>query len=219
MNQDLYLHESILLLGLDDEKGNFTSSISYVNYGFASALLMDLVLEERISIEDKKVLVKTNAITDNKLLNKILHKIQEAKKPKKVSKWIHDLVNSNRKNIDRAIDKLIRNKILEKKKKKILWLFNVSRYPTVNVQSENQLRERLREIIFRDAEPNQKELMLITILKACRMEKDLIPDKQERKLAKGRIKTLTEDSELKKLVGGAVEEMEVLVTVITTASI
>lgn len=219
MNQDLYLHESILLLGLDDEKGNFTSSLSYLNYGFASALLMDLVLEERIYIEDKKVLVKTNAITDNKLLNKILRKIQEAQKPKKISKWLHDLVNNNRKYIPKAIDTLIRNKILKKKKKKVLWLFNVSRYPTVNIQSETRLRKRLRQIIFHNAVPEQKDLMLITILKACKMEKDLIPDKEERKLAKERIKTLTENSELKKLVGGAVEEMETLVTVITTTSI
>ena len=216
MNRELYLHESILLLGLDDVKGNFTSSLPYLNYGFASALIMDLVLEERIFIEDKKVLMKTNALTENKLLNKILSKIQEVKKPRKLSKWLHSLVNKNKKYIPEAIDKLIRDNILVRKRKKVLWIFNVSRYPSINVQSENLLRERLREIIFEGKEPDQKDLLLLTIIKTCKIDRDLIPNRQERKMAQQRIKTLTEDSELQKLLGGAVAEMEVLVTVITT---
>lgn len=215
MSQELYLHESILLLGIDDVKGNFTSSLPYLNYGFASALIMDLVLEERIFIEDKKVLIKTNALTESKLLNKILSHIQEVKKPRNISKWLHTLVNKNKKYIPEAIDKLIRDNILERKRKKILWVFNVSRYPTVNVQAEKLLRERLREILFNGEEPDQKDLLLLTIIKACKIDRDLIPIKQERKMAQQRIKTLTEDSELKKLLGDAVTEMEVIVTVVT----
>ncbi len=118
MNQDLYLHESILLLSLDDQKGNFTTSLSYLNYGFASALLMDLVLEERIAIVDGIVKLKTNAITENKLLNDILKAIQKVKKSKKVSGWLHTMVVSNNKYIPKAIDTLINKGVLKKSKKR-----------------------------------------------------------------------------------------------------
>ena len=43
---DLYLHESVLLLGLDDEKGKLApgTTSTYLYYGFSAALIMDLVL-------------------------------------------------------------------------------------------------------------------------------------------------------------------------------
>ncbi len=95
----------------------------------------------------------------------------------------------------------------------------MSRYPTVNAASEDKLRARLRNIIFDSYKPNQREIILLTIIQACQMIKDLIPDKKERKSASEKIEILTNDSELQKLLGGAVEEMETLVTLVTTASI
>ena len=219
MNKDLYLHESILLLSLDDQKGNFTTSISYLNYGFAAALIMDLVLDGRISIEDSMIKLKTNAITENKLLNDILRTIQNAKKPKKISNWLHTLVASNNKFIKKAIGNLIKKGILIKTTKKFLWIFNVSRYPTINVQSENKMRERLQQIIFEDLEPEQKEIILLTIVQSCKMLKDLISDKEERKVAKSKIIELTEDSEIRKLIGNTIEEMETIATMVTTTAI
>ena len=216
MNHELYLHESILLLGLDDEKGNFTTSLSYLNYGFAAALLMDLVLAERLSIEETKVILKSNTVTKNELLNEISRYIQKAKKAKKVSSWLHALVVSNNRYIRKAMDNLIHQGILERRKKKFLWIFKFSRYPTVQIQAEHDLRYRLRQIIFEGAKPKQKEIILLTIVQGCHMMKDLIPKKDERKMAKEKIKTWTADSKLQKLLGSAISEMETLVTVVTT---
>jgi hypothetical protein len=47
---DLYLHEAITLISLDDEKGNFTQAGGYINYAFGAAFMMDLLLEERIKM-------------------------------------------------------------------------------------------------------------------------------------------------------------------------
>lgn len=219
MNQDLHLHESILLLSLDDEKGNFSTDESYLNYGFVAALIMDLVLAERIVIEDEYIKLTTNAVTDNKLLNHLIRRFQRAKKEKKVSSWLHALAQENGKFIPQAIDNLVKNSILERKKGKVLWVFSVTRYPTKNVQPENLLRARLGQIIFGDTAPTPKERMLLALIQACRMEKDLIPDKDERKRAKEKIKALTKDSEMRKLVGDAITEMQALVTVITSTVI
>jgi hypothetical protein len=216
MNQELYLHESILLLSLDDEKGNFTTSLSYLNYGFISALMMDLIIEERINIKDNHISLKTNALTENQLLNKVLRIFQETEKTKTASDWIHTLVRDKEHYMSGAIDNLINKKILDKREEKFMWVFNTMRYPAVDMQPENLLRARLRKIIFNDEKPKEKEGMLLAIIQACHMEKDLILDKEKLKMARERIKSLTKNNEMQSLVSGAIEEMLAIITVITT---
>lgn len=216
---NLHLHESLLLLGLDDEKGSFTVDSSYFGYGFAAALVMDLILAERIIIEDGRIKKKTNAMMDSKLLNDVLRRIVEAKKSAKVSNWLHKLVQLMGKLQPQAIDNLIRQNILEQKEEKVMWVFKVNRYPTVNLNPENELRARLRQIIFEEAEPNPKERMLLSLLLSSQVYKEFISDKEQRKIAKEKIKSLTENSKMQKILGEAITEMEVMLMITINAAI
>jgi Golgi phosphoprotein 3 len=216
---NLFLHESILLLALDDEKGKFTSAGTYLHYGFATALIMDLILAERIIVEDDRIVVKTNATTHSKVLNNVLHRLQESKKTRKVTYWIQYLVQRISKLESQAIEQLIKRNILERRQEKLLWVFDVNRYPSVNTKPENLLRARLREIIFEDVSPEPHERMLLVILQTCQLDKKLIPGKAERKKAGEKIKALTHDSEIGKYVSDAILEMQMAVIVATTAAI
>ncbi len=59
--------------------------------------------------------------------------------------------------------------------------------------------------------------MLLSLLSACQMYKELIPEKDQRKIAKKKIKALTEDSKMRKLLGNAIEEMQVVLMITTGA--
>ena len=213
---NLHLHESILLLGLDDEKGHFHTSLSYLNYGFASGIMVDLILAERIVVEEKRLKVKTNALTTNKLLNEELARLQKAKKPPKVTSWLHGMVQRNSKAFKKCIEGLIQQRILKMEKKKMLWIFTVKRYPSIDLEPENSLRQRLQQIVLNGETPNMEEQMLIAIIGACSLIKEIVPDKSQRKQAKERIKTLTADDSIKKLLGDAIQEMEVVVMTVVT---
>ena len=119
-----------------------------------------------------------------------------------------------------ALDHLIRQGILKQENGKILWVFNVKRYPSVNTEPENQLRTRLHQVIFEDAAPSTQERILLSLLLSSDLLKAIVPDKAERKIAKAKIKALTEDSEMRKLLGNAMEEMRAFMALsVTTASI
>ncbi len=216
---NLLLHESILLLGLDDEKGHFHSTLAYLNYGFASAILMDLILAERIVIEEKRLKVVTNALTTNKLLNEELDRLQKAKKSPKMTAWLHTMVQRNAKSIKKCIDRLIQQGILKMEKKKILWIFPVKRYPTLNLEPEKSLRQRMQKIVLGGEAPNRDERMLLAIIDACQLVKEIVPNKEKRAAAKERIKKLTSESEMKKLLGNAIQEMQVMLMTVTSASV
>lgn len=217
---ELYLHESVLLLGLDDDKGNFTAPSAYFTYGFAAALIVDLILVERLAIEEERIVMKTNALTESKLLNGVLQRLQDDyKKPPKVSRWLHDQALRTGKLVRQGIDQLIRKGILVRKEKKVLWVIPVKRYPSVNAEPENELRARLRQILFQTAEPEPKERLLLGVLLASELYPELTTDKAERKIAKERIKALTEDSELRQLIGKTIQEMQMVLMATTTAVI
>ena len=87
---DLYLHESVALLGLDDEKGTYSVEATRLNYAFVAAGIMDLVLQERMVIEDGKLIAKNSSLTGNSLLNELvgsLTKMKKAPKDDPVSTW------------------------------------------------------------------------------------------------------------------------------------
>ncbi|NBC08429.1 MAG: hypothetical protein GVY26_14640 [Bacteroidetes bacterium] len=217
---DLHLHEAITLISLNDEKGNYTAAGGYINYAFGAALLTDLILAERVVIEDDRVKLVTNAITDSRALNAVIDQLSRRKKPMKVSNWIHTLVQRSTKLYKLCVEKLIKEGILERREKKILWVFSVNRYPTVDGEPENELRQRLKALMLDDTTtPDRKERMLLVLLLHCELYTDLLDDKSERKPAKARLEALTEDSLMEDHIGKTIREMQAAVMVATTSCI
>ncbi|HKK79792.1 MAG TPA: GPP34 family phosphoprotein [Phaeodactylibacter sp.] len=217
---DLHLHEAITLISLNDEKGNYTAAGGYINYAFGAALLTDLILAERVAVEDDRVKLVTNAITDSRALNAVIDQLSRRKKPMKVSSWIHTLVQRSTKLYKLCVEKLIKEGILERREKKILWVFSVNRYPTVDGEPENELRQRLKTLMLDDTTtPDRKERMLLVILLHCELYTDFFDDKSERKRAKARLEALTEDSLMEDHIGKTIREMQAAVMVATTSCI
>ena len=217
---DLHLHEAITLISLNDEKGNYTDAGGYINYAFGAALLTDLILAERVVIADDRVKLATNAITDSRALNTVIDQLSRRKKPMKVSDWIHTLVSRSSKLYKLCVEKLIKDGILERREKKILWVFPVNRYPTVDGEPENELRQRVKSLMLDDTTtPDRKERMLLVILLHCELYADLLDDKSERKRAKARLEALTEDSLMEEHIGRSIREMQTAVMVATSTVI
>ncbi|KGE86701.1 MAG: GOLPH3/VPS74 family protein [Phaeodactylibacter xiamenensis] len=216
---DLYLHEAITLISLDDEKGNFTHAGGYINYAFGAAFMIDLLLEERIKIEDGRVHLLTNAITDSRALNNLIERIAKRKKPDRISNWIHICVQRLGKLRQLTVDKLVQEGVLEKTEGKVLWVFSVDRYPTKDAAPENELRQRLKALMLDEAtEPDKKERMLLVIILKCELYAEMIKDKAQRKAAKARIEQLTDGEKMQEEVGKAVQEMLTAVMITTTVA-
>jgi Golgi phosphoprotein 3 len=180
---------------------------------------MDLILAERIVLEEKRIKVSTNALTTNKVLNEELNRLYQAKKPPKVTAWLHNTVQRNSKLFKKCIDGLIQQGILKMVKKKVLWIFPVKRYPSLNLEPEHTLRRRLQNILFKGETPSRDDRMLLAIIEACQLVSEIVPEKEQRKPAKERIKKLTSESEMKKLLGDAIQEMQVMLMTVTSGAV
>jgi len=212
----LVFAEELLLLALHDEKGTVVTNASMaLPFGLAGALLADLILGDRLHLEDGKVTVISTATTGNEILDEALAMVAQSKKDRKLDHWIGKL--SGMKDLrNRLLDRLVQEGILRRDEHRVLWVFPSHRYPTQEASPELLIRERIRAVILYDTEPDARTSMLISLANACELWKEIL-DREERKQAKARIKEIVQGEPIGKAIADAVAIL--IVTVTTPAAI
>ena len=94
----------------------------------------------------------------------------------------------------------------DKREGKILWIFSNDKYPTQNPRLENQLRNRLYDIIVNSHRPELKEIMLLNLIESCSLGKEVF-GKAQVKTFKKRLKTINESDHLGDSISKSVKEI------------
>ncbi|RMF61727.1 MAG: GPP34 family phosphoprotein [Calditrichaeota bacterium] len=215
----LSLAEKLMLIALHDENGSIiSSSTTALPYAIAGTLIVELHLKGKITLTNGKVEVVDKTPAGDELLDKALELIMNSKKQRDVQYWVCQIVRKIEKLNLTVIESLIRKEILRKENHKILWVIPTKRYPIVNVAPEYEIRGRIHQILIQKDTPNEEEIALLSLIKACDLLNVLFP-KTERKMAKARLKKLIENEVVGKAVSSVVEEILIAVTVVIAASV
>ena len=83
--------EKFLLIAHHPEKGRFMISQIYLQYGIAGALLLDLIVEDRIEMADKRLILKSASVSANPVINDVITLVSQASKPRKADYWVRKL--------------------------------------------------------------------------------------------------------------------------------
>ncbi len=200
--------EEIFLLALDDEAGTLRP-ISGLALGEAlvGAVLMDLALMNRIDTDPKILRVVDGAPTGDAFLDAFLHKMQQAAGPHPISHWLAVLSGQAGRIQESVLSHLIGKGILKQENRKILWVFEVRRYPMINNREYKEVKSRLRELILSDDLPDPRDAVLISLVNACRLF-DVIFTAQELEKVRPRINQLSKLDLIGQEVARAVREIE-----------
>ena len=144
----LFLYEEIMLLALRDEEG--TISTGYAEYVIAGAILAELLLERRISVEDTRkqlVAVQNRKSTGDPILDECLGRIAAAKRRGSLQTWVSRLAGTKclRHKVAR---RLCDRGILRADEDKVLFIFKRRIYPELDPLPEKKIIDRLRTAIF-----------------------------------------------------------------------
>jgi len=188
----LCLAEELLLLALKDEKGTVLMSVaSALQFGLAGAVLMDLYLQEKIEIQEKRLVPKAGSGPKDPILSACWQVLQEKEKPKSIRYWIEKF-GRNGKLRKSFLDQLVQKNILCREKRKILFVFPGSRYPMVDARPETEERVRVRRAVLEDKPAEPRTRMLISLIRACDLIGEVFPG-PERKDAKRKIKAMVKN--------------------------
>ena len=200
----LTLPEELMLLALRDDKGSVIFSASTaLPYGLAGAVLLELFFRGKITHENKKIQIVDKNQIDDPVLNEALSLMKVSSKDRNPKYWVQRINGKVKKLKQKVIDKLVKQQILNREGHKILWFFNISRYPTLDVVPEMEIRNRIRNIVLNDYKATEREIALLSLMKACSLVNEVF-QRGERKLAKKRIKELIENQRMSKDVSSAV---------------
>jgi hypothetical protein len=139
--ETLYLHEQMLLLILRDKEGTLESKAGMYRLALGGAVLIELLLNERITIDDdrkKRVSVTNPTPLGEELLDEALARMAASKRRRTASAWVSSLAGIKRLR-HRIAEGLCRRKILKRSEDTVLFVFKRQVYPTLNPMPERKL--------------------------------------------------------------------------------
>ncbi|MCP4093349.1 MAG: GPP34 family phosphoprotein [Planctomycetes bacterium] len=190
--QDLHLYEEYLLLALRDDTGTPETGVS-LGFGLSGALLADLLLLERVEVEQegKKSFLKLidMAPTGDSLLDDCMVKVQTAKRRAQLTTWVQRFASISKLK-HRAAASLCDRGVLKLEESRFLLLFTREVYPEVDGRVEKEILARLKKAIFTQTrEITPRTLVLVSLANSTGMLRANF-DKKKLKERKARIEKI-----------------------------
>ena len=202
--------EEIILILLDDENGRFVRIPRWsLNYALAGGILMDLAMENRIDTDLENLILVDSTPVGDSLLDPALAEIA-ASEQKDTRYWLEHLAEKSPEVREEALNRLVNEGILERQDDRFMWMFRSRRYPTVDGEAEREVKLRIMEVLFSDMIPGPRDVMIICLVDACGIFRELLSKRELGKVA-GRIEQVRKLDIIGQAMSQAIKEIELTV--------
>jgi hypothetical protein len=213
----MILAEQLLLLFLDDAKGTERASWGG-DPGLAGALLLDLTRLRALDEEDGKLVAVAGGPLEHAVLAAAHAALAEDDKRRDAGGWVGRLPTALKPLRERIAAGLVERGVLSEERRKVLGLFNTTRFPEADPEPERELRERLRAVLLSERQPTPEDAQLIALLDHYDMVGGLAP-KDRRKDAVRRAKEVAESGAATDAVNAALQGIQAAILASTMVSV
>jgi len=165
--------EEILLLAFGEDDGRQLLSAIQLDPAVAGALLAELALHERITVQDKKVrLIDTSPVGDEEL-DAVLARIAESPREHKPAWWVQRVQSAKLRT--RLLHRLAAAGVLAEERGRVFGIFRTTRWPELDGSVEAAVRERVAGALG-GGEPDPRTAVLIAVMHAAKLDRKAFPD-------------------------------------------
>ena len=212
---NLNIAEEIMLLLLHDEDGTFFRLPEWSRrYALGGALLMELADRSRIDSDLKRLFVIRHDPVGIACVDAVLHEIATEKEEKDIRYWVERVADRADEAKQEALDGLIEKGIIKEVDQKFLWVFKSRRYPTIDGRAEKETKLRLFEVLFSDAIPSSRDVILLCLAHASGILNVMLPRKQLAAVA-DRIESIRKLDLIGQSVANAIWDIEISIAMST----
>ena len=139
------------MIALDDEEGRLLAAAEKsITDGILAAIILELYLTKKISISGGVITVNDTTGTGNGVLDKVLKKLNNGSKVTEAITALHNHFKDIKEDMDEL---LVHRGILKREATKLLWIPLSERMDNANYAFEQELRNVLQAIVFKNAKP------------------------------------------------------------------
>ena len=177
----------LLLLALDDRKGHILKSAhrDVLPYSCAGAVIMDLVILERLRLVEGEVSVCDPKPIGEPILDRPLEFLgSDVEKQSLASaiRWVARIGGD----LERLIlDRLVEQGFLALGTRRVLWIFPVRCYRSADDRREANVKARLRQIAENKSPWEERDAVLVSLARTCNLQYELFPRSDLRQFAEG----------------------------------
>ena len=111
---------------------------------------------------------------------------------------------------EKALGRLVERGILEQREDRFLWVFRSRRYPTVEGETEREVKLRIMGVLFSDEIPSPHDIVIICLADACGIFEKLL-SRQELERASDRIEQVRKLDLIGQAMTQAIQDIELSV--------
>lgn len=201
--------EEVILLLLDDEEGKLLRVPDWsLRYALAGGVLMDLALEDRIDTDLEKLILVDSEPLGDEILDPTLAAVASDDETRDARFWVEREAGRADRIREAAIDGLVARGILERREGRFLWVFRSRRYPLIDGKAEREVKLRIMEVLFGDAVPTPRDVVIICLADACGILAQLL-SKRELRRAMPRIGLIRKMDLIGRAVTAAIWDIEI----------
>ncbi len=173
----LTLQEELMLLALDDNAGKIVEQAQRpLKLGLVSAVLTELTLTGKLSVDAAgHVTAATAAPTGDALMDEVLNRVRQTQPPRTAPAWLQTLPNNLRDVEARVVQRLVQRGAIQQKEERKFIFMKVTSFPQNNAGFEQNTRRQLREVVINTAQPDDRTMALIGLVKMCNLIEAAFP--------------------------------------------
>ena len=213
VNRNLTIAEEIMLLLLHDDNGTFARLPDWsVRYALSGAVLMELAEYGRIDTDLERLFVIDKTPIGNQPADALLEEIVNEENDQNIRFWVERTAVHAESIREYTLENLISKGILEKKEERFLWVFRSRKYPIVDGRADKEVKLRLFEVLFSDALPSPRDVVLLCLAYACGILNEILP-RHELDRAVDRIEQVRKLDLIGQTVAKAIFDIEISIAV------
>ena len=211
--------EKFLLVAHHPDKGRFMMQRTYLQYGIAGAILLDMTISDRLEADGSKLSLKRASASTDPVMNDVISLMSQSTKPRKAEYWIRKLGARYNKYLLQLLKGLAGKRLLRIEEKKFLGLIPYRKsYLLESYTRSNLVLQLKNEIIAYRGVPGDN-LALAGMIEACRMQRILTTDRDELKQIKTQLKRMIKENPVADAVAQTVSQVEAAVIASITAAV
>jgi hypothetical protein len=217
--KNLSIAEKFLLIAHHPERGRYMIPSTYLQYGLAGAILLDLTLSDRIETDGTKLSLKRSRPSTDPLLQEVTALISQSAAPRKAAYWIRKLGARYGKYHLQLLKVLAGKRLLRIEEKKFLGMIPYRKsYLLESYTRSNLVRQLRNEIMAYRGVPGEN-FPLAVMVAACRLQRVVTTDRDELKQIRSQLKRMAKENPVSDAVTQTVSQVQAAVIASITAAV